>query len=426
MTKNKNPSASPESALGFSFQDVYSLYLLLKDERSDLELWIENLDDIHIKDKNGNLTLYQLKHKVNKLSDKSSDLWNTIGNWCKLIKDGKISIDTTSFKLVVITEILNTQKAYSLCKKYGNYNPTKAHDELLKIANKDIETKRNKQKKSEKQGENIHPDLFELPEEQEIEETDYELFAKKLHYNTRESLVNSIEIIDNTSNVTTLDARIPSMLNGVYPDNQKAVYSDLIGWWHIEIRRHLSDKSVSPLTKTALINKIAKINEAYHKDNLPQNYDRQDLEKYRSSIDIKNNNKNFVQELKKITTRKKRIERAMLDFYLATNKRMEWATEKLLIDGEIETYENRLVEYWERITEDLIDSESFALDNTEDIGKREFGLKIYTETEKQNIPPIRQKVTEKYIKMGSYHLLVEDDKICWYPEGVMLELFETI
>jgi len=38
-------SASPKSALGFSYQDVYSLYLLLKNEHSDLELWIESLDD---------------------------------------------------------------------------------------------------------------------------------------------------------------------------------------------------------------------------------------------------------------------------------------------------------------------------------------------------------------------------------------------
>jgi len=423
MTKNKNNSASPESALGFSFQDVYSLYLLLKDERSELELWVESLDDIHIRDKDANLTLYQLKHKDSYLSDKSTDLWNTIGNWCRLINNKQVSIESTKFKLVIIEKVIKTQIAYSLCKQSGNYNSIEARERLLKVAklevaNKDIKTRKNEQKNPDKQ-EKKQLNFFEK------KETDFELFAN-LPYNIRESLVDSFEVIDNTPDVTTLDTRIPSMLNAVSPDNQKAVYNELIGWWQKEIRKHLSDKSVSPLTKTTFHYKIAEINEKYHQDNLPQNYDKQDLEEYRNSIDIKNDNRNFVQQLKKITNTKKRIERAILDFYLATNKRMEWATKKLLIDDEIEIYEDKLIEYWERITEDLIDSDDFALDNAEDIEKRKFGSKVYSETEKRNIPPIREKVTEKYIKMGSYHNLVEDNKVCWYPEDIMLELFEKI
>jgi len=410
---NKNLSASPESALGFSFQDVYSLYLLLKDERSDLKLWIEDLDDIHIRDKDDKFTLYQLKHKKNKLSNKSDDLWKTIGNWCKLINNSTISVDNTQFKLVIIVKLIKTQIAYSLCKQYGKYNSIKARNELLKIANKDIETK---EKQAEKQ-----LSMVESPNK----ETDFELFAK-LPDNIMDKLVKSIEIIDNVPDLTTLDIRIPSMLHGVYPDNQKDVYHELMGWWQKEIRKQLSDKSNKSLTKTTVIKKIAEINEKYHKDNLPQDYDKQDLEEYRSSIDIKNYNKNFVQQLKKITNRKKRIERAILDFYLATNKRMEWATKKLLIDDEIEIYENRLIEYWERITEELIDSEYFAIDNADNKEKREFGVKVYNKTEEQNIPPIREKVTEEYIKMGSYHNLVEEKKVCWYPEDIMLELFETI
>lgn len=431
MTKqNRNNSASPESALGFSFQDVYSLYLLLKDERSDLELWVESLDDIHIRDKNGNLTLYQLKHKGSYLNDKSTDLWNTIGNWCKLIKNNMIFVDNTQFKLVVTVEVLNTQIAYSLCKQYGNYNSIEAHDRLLEVANEDIKTRKKEPKNPDKQ-EKKQFELFDLSEK--VKETDFELFAK-LPYNTRESLVGSIEIIDNTPDVTTLDTRIPSMLYGVYPDNQKDVYHELIGWWHKKIRKqegefrkHLHDKLVNPLTKTILRNKIAEINEKYHKDNLPQDYDKQDLEKYRSSIDIKNDKRTFVQKLKKITNRKNRIEKAILDFYLATNKRMEWATKKLLFDDEIGIYEDRLIEYWESITDELIDSEDFVIDNAEEGERRKFGLKVYTETEKRNIPPIREKVIERYIKMGSYHNLVEDNKVCWYPEeDIMLKLFETI
>jgi hypothetical protein len=411
---NKNPSASPESALGFSFQDVYSLYLLLKDERSDLKLWVEDLDDIHIRDKDDKLTLYQLKHKKNNLTDKSDDLWKTIGNWCKLINNNTIYVENTQFKLVVIVKLIKTQIAYSLCKQYGNCNSIKARNELLKIANKDIET-REKSKGQQSSMVKSHN-----------KDTDFELFAQ-LPNNIREQLVSSIEIIDNTHDVTKLDSIIPSILHGVYPDNQKDVYHELIGWWQKEIRKQLSDKSKNTLTKTSVINKIAEINEKYHKDNLPLDYEKQDLEKYRNSIDIRKDNRNFVQQLKKITDNKRRIERAILDFRLVTNIRQKWVEEKLLIDNEIENYEDSLIEYWERITGGLIDSEDFAIDNAEDKKKREFGVKVYNKTEEENIPPIREKVTEKYIKMGSYHTLVEDEKVCWYPEeDIILKLFETI
>ncbi|MDM8566578.1 hypothetical protein QUF74_13115 [Candidatus Halobeggiatoa sp. HSG11] len=421
MTKqNKNISAaSPESALGFSFQDVYSLYLLLKDERSDLELWIESLDDIHIKDKNGNLTLYQLKHKSNNLNDKSSDLWNTIGNWCRLIKDGNISIETTSFKLVVITEVLNTQVAYSLCKKYGSYNTIIAHDELLKIANKDIENKRNKPKKSEKQEKNIqHPDLFGLPEEQEIKETDYELFAK-LHYNTRELLVKSIEVIDNAPNVTTLDARIPSMLYTVYPDNQKAVYSDLMGWWQMKIREHLSNKSVSPLPKTILTLKIAEINEKYD-NGLPLDNDFKHAE-YEKSIDIQNDNRRFVIYAKKIMDDDD-VKYVVLDYYRAYNQRISWLNRNLLSTDYLKDYEQELQDGWNRTVRRVKRKSKFSFNTkTEKQTKKDIGIDIYDATEELDIR-IKEKVTEKYIMMGSYHILADEDRVCWYPDDKMKKI----
>jgi hypothetical protein len=419
MTKqNRNNSASPESALGFSFQDVYSLYLLLKDERSDLELWVESLDDIHIKDKDGNLTLYQLKHKDSYLNDRSPDLWNTIGNWCKLIKDKKISVDNTQFKLVVIVKVLDTQIAYSLCKLYGNYNSIKAQDKLLEIANEEIKIRKNEQKNPEKQ-EKKQIELFELPEK--VKETDFELFVQ-LPYNIRESLVGSIEVIDNTPDVTTLDTRIPSMLGAVYPDNQEAVYNELMGWWQKEIRKHLSDKSVNPLTKTTFSYKMAEINEKYHKDNLPLDDDLKYAE-YEKSIDVQNDNRKFVVYAKKIMDDDD-IRHVVLDYYRAYNQRISWLNRKLLSTDYVEDYERKLQDGWSRIVRKVKRKRRFSFNTEiEKQTKKDIGLDIYDATEELDIR-IKEKVTEKYIMMGSYHILADEDRAYWYPDEKMKEILD--
>ncbi|EDN70471.1 conserved hypothetical protein [Beggiatoa sp. PS] len=419
MTKqNKNDSASPESALGFSFQDVYSLYLLLRNERNDLKLWLEKLDDIDIKDENGNLTLYQLKHKANNLNDKSDDLWKTIGNWCKLIKNDMKFVENTKFKLVVIVEVLNTQIAYLLCKQHGNYNSIKAHDKLLEIANKDIKTRKKKQlEKQEKK----QTELFESSEKKQEKETDFELFAK-LPYNLREQLVNSIEIIDNAPDVTTLDARIPSMLHGVYPSTQKKVYRNLMGWWQEEIRKHLSDKSVNPLTEVTLINRIAEINEEYQRDNLPLDNDLK-YAKYEKSIDAQNDNMKFVIYAKKIMDDDD-IRHVSLDYYKAYNQRSSWITKKLLSIDYVADYERKLQDGWNRTVRKVKRKRRFSF-NTEVEAqiKKDIGIDIYDATEELDIR-IKEKVTEKYIMMGSYHILADEDRVCWYPDEKMKEILD--
>jgi len=401
QNNNRNASSAARSSLGYNFQDVYSLYLLLKQEKHDLNLWVEGLDDIHIRDNDDHLTLYQLKDKAENLNNKNPGLWNTLGNWCQAIQDKDACLEKTEFKLVITAELLSNQLAYSLNKEYG-YNPSKAYDKLYEIA-KNEPKKENKDPTKPKTGYEKFLDF--LPDEKE-----------------RKLFVSKIEVLDKSRNAEELNKAIPSMLHA-YPEHQNDVYMKIRGWWQIKLDEQKSDNNPTPLTKTALINEIAKASEDYGQNSLPED-DNADRERY--PLEKEQLEKaNFVQHFKKITKIKKRIDDAMFNFFRAKNRRVEWATKRLLVDNELENYETDLIEHWEGIVTELVDLKNFEVDCSDDL-KKEFGLNVYTETKKQYVRPLREKMTKAYVKMGSYHILVDEDRLCWYPEGVMLELLETI
>ena len=65
-------------------------------------------------------------------------------------------------------------------------------------------------------------------------------------------------------------------------------------------------------------------------------------------IDTENDPRIFVAQLREIGISSNRIRNAILDYYRAFEQRSQWARENLLVSGEIEDYEDRLVDEWNR------------------------------------------------------------------------------
>ncbi|WP_346899693.1 hypothetical protein [uncultured Roseibium sp.] len=88
--------------LGYSEQEARFCYHLLVNP-NDSQVIMEGEDDVAVRHANGNKTLEQVKSatKHNALSDWSSDLWKTIGNWIADIESGKIDLNRTQFRLYV-------------------------------------------------------------------------------------------------------------------------------------------------------------------------------------------------------------------------------------------------------------------------------------------------------------------------------------
>ena len=76
-----------EQLLGYLYQIIYALYLLLESDDPNLQISIEKFDDIAFSENDNPSKLIQLKHhkcKSGDLTNSSTDLWRTLNGLKRL------------------------------------------------------------------------------------------------------------------------------------------------------------------------------------------------------------------------------------------------------------------------------------------------------------------------------------------------------
>jgi hypothetical protein len=124
-------------------------------------------------------------------------------------------------------------------------------------------------------------------------------------------------------------------------------------------------------------------------------------------------NYTFVHQLKMIEVGSRRISFAVNNYYRAFEQRSRWMREDLILVGDIEDYEKRLVEEWE------IHFETMREDLGGDAAEQEkirAARAIYNWIEKEADIPILPRCREPFITRGSYHILSDKKKVGWHPE----------
>ena len=136
----------------------------------------------------------------------------------------------------------------------------------------------------------------------------------------------------------------------------------------------------------------------------------------------------FVVQLREIGVSSSRIRNAILDYYRVFEQRSSWARENLLVSGELEQYEDRLVDEWARyrdvVFEELEDSSADDV-----LLKAGRALYQWADLESGNVASlrIRERVTEPYVVRGGFHILANfgpPPKVYWHPR--FLERIEQV
>jgi hypothetical protein len=89
---------APGQYLGYSLQVNRLLWHLLE-AKPGSAVSLEVLGDVAVRSPSGDLTVEELKSrttKANPVSDRSVDLWKTIGNWVLAVSSGEIRASTTT------------------------------------------------------------------------------------------------------------------------------------------------------------------------------------------------------------------------------------------------------------------------------------------------------------------------------------------
>lgn len=389
-------SAAPQ-AIGYLHQARYALLRILDVNLSDdTSVVIEGLDDVSLRrGENGTLELDQLKHHVSrkaKLTDKSPDLWKTIRVWCSVFQNGGGVGRPIALNLVTTAEAPE-ESAASLLREGSGRDVEEAERLLLAAAHS-----------SENDALKNAFDAFQALEEAE-----------------RLALLRSVVVYDRAVTIEDAADQIKRvLLYSVERKHVESAYHRLEGWWFDKVVRQLLDPNSSPIPRGAVLAELRSIADQFSAENLPIDF----ADVYLSAGErAEYDERRFVQQLKDIAANTTRVKHAILDYYRAFEQRSRWVGEELVYDEDLQRYERKLINEWERR------KAAYEDELTDESGEEEmqaFGRKLLRWVELEADLPIRPEVTEKYVVRGSYHMMADEGppRVYWHPE--FLERLEGV
>jgi uncharacterized protein (DUF2164 family) len=375
-------------SLGYYYQIRYSLLLLLqKDNENNPFITIEGLDDITVEGVN-RIDCYQTKLHIvptTNLTDADPDFWKTIRVWASNILDKKVDINDTICSLVTTQNISDSSILTDL--KVG------PNRDILKIQNKLKEVAITSKNVQNKKG--------------------YQLFLK-LSDSQQKSLIENITILDGSVNMSEAEGAIKKELKlTASKKNIDSLFTRLEGWWFGECITHLLGMQ-EKITFEELHGRIMHIVDELKSDNLPVDFpdpfsfEGEDLTLY--------NHFNYVKQLEIIKMGKLGVRNAISDYRRAFGQKSRWIKDSLILPDEYLEYDKRLIDYWSRRFDSMIDeleSETHA-----EIDRSELGRTFYNENYIANAPPvnIRERFNQTYLAIGGSHMLANELKVGWHPQ----------
>lgn len=382
--------SASEQGLGYIYQPRFALLKMLEMSESTSVL-IEKDDDLDFVDASGVKTLASLKHKAvgDRITDLSVDFWKSVNIWIHRYTAQDRSQSNLRFFLFSTA----TVSSDSFLRHFlPDASRTDLEQELWVTAVDALGISQSKL---------LLPIQEALSKFSDLEKEDF--FAR-------------ITIFDESPRIVEIPAIIKGKMRTVRREIRDAVYERLEGWWNDLIVRLLSGQQEDPIHNHEISDKLSSICEEYTPENLPITF-RNLLPA--EEIDVESDSRVFVKQLKALGIGSTRIRNAILDYYRAFEQRSAWARENLLVSQEIELYEDRLVDEWERyrevVFEDLNEdsAESVLIDAGKEVYRwAELGSGNMTSLQ------IRARVTEPYVLRGGFHILANHrptPRVYWHP-----------
>jgi hypothetical protein len=381
-----------EQGLGYIYQPRLALLNLLQ-LPEDTAVFLEKDDDLDFIDGDGGKSLASLKHKAvgDRLTDLSTDFWKSVNIWLARYKrDGRA---TSNLRFFLFTT--GMVSADSFLNRFLPDQSAASGDAatLTELTNAAL-TKSKSQLISR-----IATEFNELsdPEKQDF--------------------LERILILDGSPRIGDIPATIKDKyMRSVRREHREFVFERLEGWWNDAVIKQLTGITTEGIFGYEISDKLSSFAEEYKTDNLPITF-RGKVPA--DGIDTETDPRLFVVQLREIGISSSRIRSAILDYYRAYEQRSAWARENLLVSGEVEEYEDRLADEWNRYKD--VAFEKLKDDSAED-ALREAGATLYNwaefETGKIESLRIRTRVTEPYVLRGSFHILADttpEPRVYWHP-----------
>lgn len=389
MTGKVSSFSAADAALGYLYQVRVALLWSLRRLKTSQSFLVslETLDDVTFEVGGQPDELLQTKHHTNRearLTDASPDLWKTLRVWFEGYANGDIPTGTSLHLLTTGKAAEGTAAAY-LCTR-----------------NRDVGTALNALESTARSSTSSDNTAA------------YKAFLATTS-SVRRVLLDSVYVIDAAPSVTDLEGELRAEVYwAAEPQYHEAFVQRLEGWW---LRRALKQlvgiKTGDRILSDEIEAQMSDLREQFKADSLPIDEDlltfSLDEATYEAHADSV-----FVCQVELAKAGEKRIVAAVRDYYRAFEQRSRWLRDDLLLIGEIEKYEKRLIEEWELVFDGIKDElGADAADSAREKAARE----VLTWAERATIRiPARPSVIEPFITRGSLHMLADKLRVGWHPE----------
>ncbi|UJS18771.1 MAG: hypothetical protein L3J17_06875 [Candidatus Jettenia sp.] len=381
---NNSKYSAAESLIGYIYQCRLALLESLKRLKSDpdIAVAIESLDDV-VFEKDGSPTeVIQVKHHIKRkasLTNASSDLWKTIRIWSDLFAEGVI-------KEGAILCLMTTETATD-----------SSAARFLRVEGRDI---------------SVAESLLLRTSQTSSNENNKDAYVKfnSLQPDQRKTLLDRMLILDNCPLSKDLRAYLNHELWG-HCDRQHAeqFLCYLEGWWLQRVVARLDSDRSKPITGQEIDSELMALREQFKLNALPIHPEIQaanpDVTPFANWV--------FTKQLRLINVGENRIQRAVKNFYQASEQRSRWVREDLLVDNEMDKYDDTLKEEWAIRFEQSKDSMASNANSADKIAS---GQKIYQWAEAEADFPIRPSCQARFITRGSYQMLANRLQVGWHPD----------
>lgn len=382
-----------EQGLGYIYQARLSLLHLLQ-LPEDTAVFLEKDDDLDFIDGEGGKSLASLKHKAvgDRLTDLATDFWKSVNIWLARYKRDGRAASNLRFFLFTTGTVSNS----SFLARLIPDQPVASGDvaTLTELADAALAASMSKL---------IAPITAAFNELSDSEKQDF---------------LERILILDGSPRIGDIPAIIRGKhMRSIRREHREFVFERLEGWWTDAVIKQLIGARTEGIFGYEVSDKLSNFAEEYKADNLPITF-RGKVPP--SEIDTDADPRLFVAQLREIGLSSNRIRSAILDYYRAFEQRSVWARENLLLSGEVEEYEDRLADEWNRYKDVVFEK---LKDDSAEGALRDAGATLYNwaefETGKIELLRIRAQVTEPYVLRGSFHILADatpEPRVYWHPK----------
>lgn len=381
-----------EQGLGYIYQARLCLLQLLQSPENTT-VFLEKDDDLDFIDVEGGKSLASLKHKAvgDRLTDLSTDFWKSVNIWlARYHRDDRAASNLRFF--MITTGIVSTN---SFLTRFLPGQPIVFCDAstLTELANAVLVKSKSKL-------------VGKIAKE-----------FNKLSDSEKQDFLERILILDGSPRISDIPMIIKEKhMRSVRREYRNFVFERLEGWWNDVVIKQLIGSKKEGIIGYEVSDKLSALAEEYKADNLPITFKGKVPA---AEIDTETDPRLFVAQLREIGISSNRIRSAILDYYRAFEQRSAWARENLLISGEVEEYEDRLVDEWNRYKDVVFEK---LMDECAEEALRDAGMALYNwaefETGRIEFLRIRAQVTEPYVLRGSFHILADttpEPRVYWHP-----------